>query len=1243
MLIRVASPLWSTRDCACNKTLVLYKSLAFPVLFDLVGASYMVNDECRLYLASLLQAKTTERQMQSVFLASAFYFERTLKGQPPSVFVMQRVLEEFGCLALAELGSKLKFWLKHKYPQHLHGDAATSGDQELQTLGTGRAVFNDKGEVDHFERLMFGIQKLYSHKSDRVINVCKYLIRDPIDAYNFIYGGDEGLNDSDDEDDVREATGGSACYNAPQGMIGVDEDSEDERELEDANEKPGGEYDHQDREGLLDLRSVLQGFMSCVSDHGEHVMWKELVPWINDVAGMRKEIRKALGILQLRVGEVGVEQEVAFERGVKWDKKCPISHDLDHKGRKVCWPDRLRPCDAHLDNDANLDEGRQRWAEQPLKFSTHEDVAYDSGHFNTMSTWYTNKPLHRVQKKPILPTHIRKLIMQLAFKEELEFVFLSRKGFFCWYHKLAKGTEKGMARIALLENKLRIQIGTDKHNTNLSAENGSFTCAVILSITKLVGRTQYHDETISKGKLAGGVRDHTGHQKIHFARILGSRGDMSMLDAALGCLRIMRDQSGRYNLEGLVKAFCGKCDTQLPRALLYATNDLIVDATLKVFIFLFFVVVHPFHKYVEHPASSQYDMREASDQYRKALVTLQDYRGDSLKGEPHWWLQSDTYGKTCMMELSYHVRVLGKDSQERRDLALTYVYADFGDTESVRKRQCKYQVLLMNEAAKGFLESLDSLTSEKWGGEMLKARPGSRLEHRSKHVPSSTSETEGFVGTVSNVRGRNKNQKIRNLSFQVLMGEVNVCGKARMLLQERPRKFYRTMARCREYRKILLPRMKRRDKAQKEEKIRELDAYLYNSDRLRRLREEKATGFEDFMRSWATILVRATRATSRRRHGEHTFPVHAGLPVYKEFLQGLLLAKFGGFDEESVRDGDESRKYMHRVMLSFANVHKVHKIARKRGNEEVLQGYYARKCEGKCKGKDKGMCKGKLELGKCKGNLKCEGNHACGSQNKMKLSLKVLMHNVSVSSRYFLINGSPNAWEHEGDMYEILAPVLACYDVNKPWGSGVVCCIGVEATASLYNIAWDDDEPLAVSVPAVRIIAKDEVRQTRVQLDEEHEDFLKTNEGVAGMRGAKKYKEECARGELESVQAAHARAATHASKQGRAQGLQRARAAKKPTKKKPKGKPKDQTNKAKKSKKKKATPRRDQRTTGQPQAGRVQEPTRPRSGREKRTKTTFDPAQAAEDQKALEKAAKDAKDAKGGGKRKRGGRASREQ
>ena len=109
--------------------------------------------------------------------------------------------------------------------------------------------------------------------------------------------------------------------------------------------------------------------------------------------------------------------------------------------------------------------------------------------------------------------------------------------------------------------------------------------------------------------------------------------------------------------------------------------------------------------------------------------------------------------------------------------------------------------------------------------------------------------------------------------------------------------------------------------------------------------------------------------------------------------------------------------------------------------------------------------------------------------------------------------------------------------------------------------------------------------------------------------------------------------------------MQRARAAKKPTKKKPKGKPKDQTNKAKKSKKKKATPRRDQRTTGQPQAGRVQEPTRPRSGREKRTKTTFDPAhvQAAEDQKALEKAAKDAKDAKGGGKRKRGGRASREQ
>ena len=1213
----------------------------------------MVNDECRLYLASLLQAKTTERQMQSVYLASAFYFERTLKGKPPSVFVMQRVLEEFGCLALAEVGSKIKFWLKHKYPQHLHGDAATAGDQELQTLGTGRAVFNDKGELDHFERLMFGIQKLYSHKSDRVINVCKYLIRDPIDAYNFIYGGDEGLNDSDDEDDVREATGGSACYNAPQGMIGEDEDSEDERELEDANES--GEYDHQDREGLLDLRSVLQGFMSCVSDHGEHVMWKELVPWINDVAGMRKEIRKALGILQLRVGEVGVEQEVSFEGGVKWDKKCPLSLDLDHKGRHVCWPDRLRPLCSSSDDDDDectcsasgschwhVEENRATWAEQPLRFSTHEDVAYDSGHFNPMSTWYTNSTsIHRWQKKPILPTHVRKLIMQLAFKEELEFTFLSRKGFFCWYHKLAKGTEKGMARIAQLETKLRIEIGTDKHNTNLSAENGSFTCAVILSITKLVGRTQYHDEKISKGKLAGGVRDHTGHQKIHFARILGSRGDMSMLDGALGCLRVMRDKSGRYNLEGLVKAFCGKCDTQLPRALLYATNDLIVDATLKVFIFLFFVVVHPFHKYIEHPASTQYDMREASDQYRKALVTLRDYRGNSLKGEPHWWLRRDTYAKTCMMELSYHVRVLGKDSQERRDLALTYVYADFGETESVRKRQCKYQVLLMNEAATGFLESLDSLTSEKWGGEMLKARPGSRLEHRSKHVPSSTSETEGFVGTVSNVRGRNKNQKIRNLSFQVLMGEVNVCGKARMLLEHRPRKFHRMMARCREYRKLLLRRMKRRDKAQKEEKIRELDAYLYNSDRLRRNREEKKTGFEDFMRSWATLLLRATSATSRRRHGEHTFPVHAGVPVYEEFLQGLLLAKFGGIDEESVKEADEARSYMARVMLGFANVHKVHKIARKKGNEEVLQGYYSRKCEGKCKGKDKGMCKGKLELDKCKGSPKCEGNFACGSQNKNRLTLKKLIHNVAVSSRYFLINGSPNAWEHEDDMYEILTPVLACYDVNKPWGSGVVCCIGVEATASLYNIAWDDGSVISVNVPAVRIIAQDGVRQRRAQLDEEHVDFLVTNEGVAGMQGAKKYKEECAQGVLEGIQVAHARAATQGRAQGRAQGLQHARAAKKQggkKKKKPKGNPGAKKPKGKKpkgkAKKKKAAPRPDQRTTSEAQASRS-------SGREKRATTTFDPTNAEEEQRALEKAAKDARDAKERGKRKRGGRDSR--
>ena len=180
MLIRVASPLWSTRDCACNKTLVLYKSLAFPVLFDLVGASYMVNDECRLYLASLLQAKTTERQMQSVFLASAFYFERTLKGQPPSVFVMQRVLEEFGCLALAELGSKLKFWLKHKYPQHLHGDAATAGDQELQTLGTGRAVFNDKGEVDHFERRFDGYVDSIRDHGETTTREAMKLVQDAI-------------------------------------------------------------------------------------------------------------------------------------------------------------------------------------------------------------------------------------------------------------------------------------------------------------------------------------------------------------------------------------------------------------------------------------------------------------------------------------------------------------------------------------------------------------------------------------------------------------------------------------------------------------------------------------------------------------------------------------------------------------------------------------------------------------------------------------------------------------------------------------------------------------------------------------------------------------------------------------------------------------------------------------------------------------------------------------------------------
>lgn len=990
----------------------------------------MVNDDTRLYIAELLEARLDERKMPAVFKASAHYFKRTLKdGAVPSVYVVQRILEEMGCLAMAEAGSKWKYLASIKAFCTAIADAGTIHKDKVQTLGVQYPEYNDDASIKCHRRLMFGIGKVLQSDGSSLLLVCQHLVKDIINSYNFIYGGDEGIDSSDDEDDPEVAKRrGMTTYDVPEGLIRPDEDSEDEITAQRMREQD--DWDHQPREGMMSLAEVLCTICATLSDHGEHVMWNHLIPWFNKIAGKRGEI-------QAWVKATFVRRDMAAA--------C-----LGVKGHCVLMT-------AARTTFSVLPDYHVMFAGQLSEIVIASNDVYKSKWVD----FHTSKPVKiRSADMRCLPVALRERIARLAFGDlAVDFAVLSRKGFFCFYHKLAKGTERAMTAIALEEELIRKELGVDPTVTNLVAKNGSLTTAIIVSASKAGGRTQYHDESLSKGKIMGSIRKHMAeeeaddavkHDKIHHTRIMGSRGDVAIMDAALGTLRFMRCEA-KWNLEALIRAFAGGSVTNsLDRSLLWAIADVTTDAVLKVMVFLFFAIVHPFHKFCEHPASTQLDMRDATLDYRDVLVRCTTHVGpiEDLDG----WLLQPAKGKTALLKICFHDRVYGKNSQERRELAMSFVFGkargskcparegEVGeDAAHVRETR------ILNKAAAGFVASLDNLTGEGqgengWGGELLTCALDSKYAKKAAKVAAAAVNCEGFVGEVSYCRGRNPQQKMRNLHFQLMMGEVGLCAKLRFLQKHYEQLFHEIMARARAFRRIHVPRIKAREKTKLKVKEKALDVDLQKSQALMEKRDEEKDKREKVATSYGRTLRWATMCTGLRKHGTHTFPGTASLVVHERFIKEMLQELFGRTTGTRascwkcvhLQAKGKCCDWLNEKLEMFHKVHKCNTIP------ELQPVFYPAH-----------------RLG--------SGVVAIRKHAGVELQAWQLAKNLAQVQKYYMTHGSPIRFEQDQSTHEVRDEVYAEHDALRAWVKGQIASTGHDDTSGLYNVCYDDDAGLDMS------------------------------------------------------------------------------------------------------------------------------------------------------------------------------------
>ena len=398
-------------------------------------------------------------------------------------------------------------------------DGGTIRDSKYQAFGVCRAKYSPAGDVTGFERCMLGLSKIYQGDDEMIFESVQQLIDDILLCYNFIFVEDEAALAKYNVEDTDLA---DRVVDVPEAL----------EEYEEAEEAEGVDADivAWNRSGKFDVNGFICGVAGATIDHGETSMPNKILPWMDGIAGERPHILALACAMQ----------------------SCASTLHADAHGpwptQDCCLPDRLRATHspsgaemtawqsstvAGLHGDPRIMDADQlalhaerfnvSWKAKSAANNKKElsEAAWRTKGVNGAKKYMKARRKMTAEGKTVgmvrrhahvlavvemrtcqggeyrgtIEQSIRRHVVSFLCDEETLAWKSIRRSEYCFLHKIIKAMEKALGEMAELEVKLRAAANRDDAATNLKSRVGSFTVAVLLSVSKLMGRG-YHDEVL---------------------------------------------------------------------------------------------------------------------------------------------------------------------------------------------------------------------------------------------------------------------------------------------------------------------------------------------------------------------------------------------------------------------------------------------------------------------------------------------------------------------------------------------------------------------------------------------------------------------------------------------------------------------------------------------------------------------------------------------------------------------------
>ena len=399
-------------------------------------------------------------------------------------------------------------------------------------------------------------------------------------------------------------------------------------------------------------------------------------------------------------------------------------------------------------------------------------------------------------------THAISIILRHAYSERLQRPFrrLAEWQYFCGFHKLMVTETHAMAALTVGEKEGAVGA---LRTVELAAQPvgtytlGNAATTAIFSVSTSIGKRKKTHETLCHTGILKSIRHAMGCARLHFERLLGSRGASGVFANAYPTFQAMLDE-GEWGLKDFLEKLdaASKSTNRLHAGIgRYCESD-VAFAQLRIMALLFHGLLRPLQTYIQCH-SSQKDLAKLLREYKEVLekcVKVQTLTVASIFDELPWRGDPEF---PSLISVTKDTRVKHKHTDDRRKETMDYIINAPGLPQDRQCTQLHLMPEILRKMCSGLLAGLKNMMDKKYGDLFTLPEDDEKWEDLDE-IPSTSDAIEKYFGIASWLKSLNPNLTEINLSHHLDIVETKVFSRLIPIFRTDPERVERMVRRARE-------------------------------------------------------------------------------------------------------------------------------------------------------------------------------------------------------------------------------------------------------------------------------------------------------------------------------------------------------------------------------------------------------------------------------------------------------------